>query len=413
MDHLLATTPVGPTGVFAGLDWGNAHQQLCLVNEAGQVVHQRRYAHTADGLERLDRHLRRHAPLTGIAIERGEGLLVERLQTAGHTLYCVSPKISARARERYRMAPKKDDAFDAFVLADSLRHEYRHWRPLPVPSPQLAELRAVIRDRERVVWNQRDLKNQLRAILESYHPAVLHLFSSLDRDISLAFLQDYPTPEQARRIGPERMKAFIGRRGYSGRTRPEVLVERLRAHLLSAAPGTTFGKQLTAVLFAEQLALLNDHIRILNKRVDELLAVHPDAPIFLSFPCMGRSCAATLLAEMGEDRERFPTSAALMAETGVAPVTRSSGRTRQVRFRYAANKRMRHAVDWWVFNMAREVPWVREAYEQARAHRQPHNRAIRGLGARWVRVLWRCWQDHTLYDPDLHLNARQEAHVTA
>ncbi|MEU6012156.1 hypothetical protein [Streptomyces sp. NPDC047453] len=107
------------------------------------------------------------------------------------------------------------------------------------------------------------------------------------------------------------MKAFIGRHGYSGRTRPEVLVERLRAHLLTAAPGTTSGKQLTAVLFAEQLALLNDHIRILNKRVDELLVVHPDAPIFLSFPCMGRSCAATLLAEMGEDRERFPTPAAL------------------------------------------------------------------------------------------------------
>ncbi|WP_435215623.1 IS110 family transposase [Streptomyces sp. bgisy034] len=399
--------------MFAGVDWGNARQQLCLVDEAGQVVHQKRYAHTADGLERLDRHLRRHAPLAGIAIERGEGLLVERLQAAGHTLYCVSPKISARARERYRMAPKKDDAFDAFVLADSLRHEYRRWRPLPVASPKLAELRAVIRDRERVVWNQRDLENQLRAILESYHPAVLHLFSSLDRDISLAFLQDYPTPEQARRIGPERMKAFTGRHGYSGRTRLEVLVERLRTHLLTAAPGTVAGKQLTAVLFAEQLALLNDHIRILNKRIDELLAAHPDAPIFLSFPCMGRSCAATLLAEMGEDRDRFPTPAALMAETGVAPVTRSSGRTRQVRFRYAANKRMRHAVDWWVFNMAREVPWVREAYEQARARRQPHNRAIRGLGARWVRVLWRCWQDHTLYDPGLHLSNRAEADLTA
>ncbi|MET7565672.1 transposase [Streptomyces sp. NPDC005479] len=89
-----------------------------------------------------------------------------------------------------------------------------------------------------------------------------------------------------------------------------------------------------------------------------------------------------LLAEMGEDRERFPTPAALMAETGVAPVTRFSGRTRQVRFRYATNRRMRHAVDWRVFNMAREVPWVREAYEQARACRQPHSRAIRGLGAR-------------------------------
>ncbi|MEU4173027.1 transposase [Streptomyces sp. NPDC026665] len=105
------------------------------MDEDGQVVHQGRYVHTADGLDRPDQHLRRHTPLAGIAIQRSEGLLVERLQAAGHTLYCVSPKISARARERYRMAPKKDDAFDAFVLADSLRHAYRHWRPLPVASP--------------------------------------------------------------------------------------------------------------------------------------------------------------------------------------------------------------------------------------------------------------------------------------
>jgi transposase len=119
-----------------------------------------------------------------------------------------------------------------------------------------------------------------------------------------------------------------------------------------------------------------------------------------------------LLAEMGEDRDRFRTPAALLAETGVAPVTRSSGRSRQVRFRYAANKRMRHAVDWWVFNMTREIPWVHDAYEQARAHKQPHHRAIRGLGARWVRILWRCWQDHTCYDSTLHHSARPEADLT-
>ena len=83
------------------------------------------------------------------------------------------------------------------MLADSLRHEHRHWRSLAVPSPLLAELRALTRDRERLVWNQRDTENQLRAIVQVYHPGVLHLFSSLDRDIPLAFLRDYPTPAHA------------------------------------------------------------------------------------------------------------------------------------------------------------------------------------------------------------------------
>ena len=153
---------------------------------------------------------------------------MESLQDQGHRLFCVSPKMSARARERYRVARSKSDAFDAFVLADSLRHEHRHWRSLAVPSPLLAELRALTRDRERLIWNQRDVENQLRAIVMAYHPAVLHLFSSLDRDISLAFLRDYPTPAQAGRVGAARMAAFCARHGYSGRTRPELLVERLR-----------------------------------------------------------------------------------------------------------------------------------------------------------------------------------------
>ena len=318
---------------------------------------------------------------------------MEMPQEAGHRLFCVSPKMSARARERHRIAPGKSDAFDAFVLADSLRHEHRHWRSLAVPSLLLAGLRALTRDRERLVWNQRDTENQLRAIVLAYHPAVLHLFSSLDRDISLAFLRDYPTPGQARLVGPARMAAFCSRHGYSGRIRPELLTERLRAHLLSAWPGTTTGKAFTALLFADQLDLLNQQVRAVTARITELLATHPDAPILLSIPGMGQITAATMLAEMGEDRSRFPTADVLLAETGTARVTRSSGRSGTVRFRYAVNKRMRHAIDWQAFVSVRENDWARAAYQQARARGQQHNRALRGVGARWVQILWRCWTD--------------------
>lgn len=128
--------------VFIGLDWGNSRHQLCVLDARGKPVHQGCFTHDVAGLERLDGRLRAHGTVAGIAIERAEGLLVERLQDRGHRLFCVSPKMSARARERYRVAPGKSDAFDAFVLADSLRHEHRHWRPLAVPSPLLAELRA-------------------------------------------------------------------------------------------------------------------------------------------------------------------------------------------------------------------------------------------------------------------------------
>lgn len=177
-----------------------------------------------------------------MAIERAEGLLVESLQSWGHPVYPVSPRIAARARERYLAALKKDDRFDVFVLADTLRQEISRWRPLQPMSGTLAELRALCRDRRRILETQQGIEAQLRSALEAYHPAVARLFSSVDRQITLAFLRDYPTPERAARIGETRMQRFIERHGYTGRVPSEVLVERLRAALLGVGEGSTVGR---------------------------------------------------------------------------------------------------------------------------------------------------------------------------
>ena len=393
---------VQPAEVFAGLDWGGSFHQLCLIDSAGTVLLQRRFMHDVAGLAELDLLLGAYAGGLRLAIERAEGLLVEHLHSRDVAVYCISPKISARARERYRMSAAKSDTLDAFVLADTLRHEHRHWRPLSPPSPLLAELRAVTRDRQRVLYAQQACESQLRAILHTYHPAPLHLFSTLDRDISLAFIADYPTPAQASRVGVARMDAFCRRHGYTGRTKPQVLVDRLRPHLLTASSGTIAGKSFSAELFTDHLRLLNNHLRTFDKRISDLLDTHPDAPILRSFPGIGPLVAATLISEMGDDRSRYPTAAALLADTGLAPVTRASGRTRQVRFRYAANRRMRHAIDWWTFVATREDAWSKTIYDDARARGHGKYRALRGLGARWTRILWRCWTDHTTYDPNRH-----------
>ena len=119
---------------------------------------------------------------------------------------------------------------------------------------------------------------------------------------------------------------------------------------------------------------------------------------------------AVLLAEIGEDRHRYPRDAVLLAEAGLAPVTRASGRSRSVRFRYAANPRLREATMWWAYNSMKESPWAAAAFRQARDQRgQRYHRALRGLSARWTRILWRCWTDRVPYDPAKHTDATQQA----
>ena len=393
----------GVDEVFVGIDWGTSHHQLCSVSATGARLRQVRLSHDVAGLNRLDAELAQLGTGLPICVERAEGLLVERLQAGGHRVFPVNLRIAARARERYRVASSKDDVFDAFTLADTLRHEHTHWRPLPVASAALAELRALSRDRDRLLESQQRVEAQLHAILDAYHPAPAQLFSSIDRDITLAFIADYPTPQAAARIGEQRMAAFCRRQSYRGRVDPAILAQRLKDNLLSGAEGTVAGKAHSAQVFAELLGLLNRQLADYDDALDRVLAKHPDAQIFRSFPGVGLLTAATLLAEIGEDRDHYPAAGVLLAEAGLAPVTRSSGRSHRVGFRYAANTRLREACMWWAYNSLKTSPWARAAYDDARARKQHHHRALRGLGARWMRVLWRAWTDGVPYDQARHL----------
>jgi hypothetical protein len=231
------TIKPGGDEVFVGIDWGASHHQLCAVNATGQRQRQVRLRHDVAGLNQLDAELAQLGTGLPICVERSEGLLVERLQAGGHRVFPVNPRIAARARERYRVASSKDDVFDAFTLADTLRHEHAHWRPLAIASAALAELRALTRDRDRLLESQRRVEAQLHAILDAYHPAPTQLFSSIDRDITLAFIADYPTPQAAARIGEQRMAAFCRRQSYRGRVDPAILAQRLKDILLSGAEG--------------------------------------------------------------------------------------------------------------------------------------------------------------------------------
>lgn len=395
--------------IYVGIDWGGYEHQLCVVDGEGRTRRELRLGHDRAGLERLDAELVALGTGLPVALERAEGILVERLLAAGHRVYPVSPRIAARARERYRVAPTKDDVFDAYVLADTLRHEHGRWRPLRAPSAALAELRGLVRDRERILAEQIRVEAQLRAILESYHPAAAHLFSSIDRQITLAFVRRYPTPAQAERIGLGRMERFLARESYRGRVPAPVLLGRLREHLIGASAGTVAGRRRGALAYCDLLELLNRQLGEFDRAVAEALDRHPDAGLFASFPGVGAHTAAVLLAEIGEDRERFLRAASLLAEAGLAPVTQSSGRSRRVRFRYAANGHLRRAFMWWAFTSIRLSPWARAAYEAGRGRGQRYHRALRGLAARWARVLWRCWQEREPYVAQRHLEARTPA----
>lgn len=394
---------------FAGLDWGSTTHAVCVVNRTGCVVLRTEIRHDASGLESLQRQLKRIAPAKAIpiAIERPSGLIVDALLASGHPIVSIHPNAVKACRPRYSAAGGKNDLGDAYLLADVLRTDGHRFRPLAPPSDAIKALRALVRTRDDLVNHRLALANQLRALLDSFWPGAAALFCQIDSLIALAFLQRYPTPSSAARLGEKRLAAFLKGEGYSGRHSVLELLTRLR----TAAVGRT-GKleeqakgELVRVL-ATILSTLLAEMASLTARIEQEVAQLDDGILIMSLPRTGRINAAKILSELGDIRERMTTADQLAAEAGVAPVTRQSGKSRAVLFRWACNHRLRVAITTWADNSRHGSPWAANLYAAARARGCRHPHAIRILARAWVRVLWKIWTTRIPYDIRNHTSAQ-------
>ncbi|HKU60355.1 MAG TPA: IS110 family transposase [Gemmatimonadales bacterium] len=394
---------------MAGLDWGGALHAVCVVDGGSGAVAERFEArHDAEGLRALVRRLARlgDAALLPVAIERPSGLIVDVLVEAGHPVVPIHPNVVKAARPRYRASGAKDDRGDAYLLADLLRTDGHRFRPLALPSDAIRALRALTRSRDDLVATRVALANQLTSQLEDFWAGAAAIFADVASPIALAFLARYPTPQSAARLGEKRLAAFLAAHAYCGRRTPAELLARLRtapAGLAGEAEAEARGEVVRALVAV--LAPLVAQIAELSARIRHALAELPDGPLIMSFPRAGQICAAAILAELGEDRSRYQSADQLAADAGLAPVTRQSGRSRGVGFRWACNRRLRTALTCFADNSRHASAWAADIYARARARGCRHPHAIRILGRAWTRVLWRAWQDQVLYDPAKHTAA--------
>lgn len=395
-----------------GLDWGGTSHAVCIIDGAGQVVVRVEARHDAAGLADLVARLERvgkPAELP-IAIERPSGLIVDALVEAGHPVIPIHPNVVKACRPRYRAAGGKSDPGDAYMPADILRTDGHRFRPLMPASDDIRALRALVRGRDDLVAQRVAVANQLRSLLEGFWPGAAAIFAAIDSPIALAFVGRYPTPDSASRLGEKRMASFMARHAYCGRRSPAELPARLRAApigLASDAEADAKG-ELARVLVAV-LDRLVPEIAELSSRIEHAVAELPDGRIVMSFPRAGRICAAQILAEPGDVRERFPTEHQLAAEAGVCPVTHASGKSRGVVFRWACNKNLRLAITCFADNSRHASAWAATIYRKARDRGCKHPHAVRILARAWVRILWRAWQNGTTYNPEHHRGAMKIA----
>jgi transposase len=391
---------------WCGLDWADRSHAVCVVDEAGGIRARFEIENAAKTFSGLVRRLVK-LQVAGVAIERPDGPLVEALMGAGLTVYVVAPAMLKAVRSRYGASGAKSDPGDAFCLADFLRTDRRRLRAVVPDAPATKGLRAVTRTRKDLVDARTALTNQLLAQLQLCFPGAIALFEDLHSPVALAFLRRYPTAARAARLTEARLGGFLRRVHYPGGTQASELLRRIREAPAPALQAEEDEARAACVLaLVEAIASCAGQAKQLERRIVQRLGAHPDAGIFTSLPRAGHGVrAASLVAEIGDVRQRFPEAESLMALAGASPVTRASGKHRSVGFRWACDKKLRQAVVDFADASRHGSPWAADVYRRAVDRGCSHSHAVRILARAWLRVIWRCWQDRTPYDVTKHRGA--------
>jgi transposase len=397
----LTQTTLPARAVSAGVDWAKDDYAVCVVDADGEPLERVTLRYTKAGLRRLVDLLDRHR-VDAVGIERPDGPVVDALLAAGRTVFVVPPSQVKALRRRYGSAGNKDDRFDAYVLADTVRTDRRRLTPLLRDGEATTALRKLCRARKDLVAHRVAVANQLRAHLQTTLPAAVDLFRDIDSTISIQFLTRFTTQDAVDWLSVKRLAAWLASVGYSGRSTPEALYARISA--APTGPAGEHGHALAGITraYLATLTAITTQIAALAQQITEALTVHPDRDIFTSLPKAGTVRAARLLAEIGDARGRFPTPDSLACLAGVAPSTRESGKTRIVAFRWAADKQLRDAVCDFAGDSRHANPWAAALYQRARTRGHDHPHAVRILARAWLTIIWKCWTTNTAYDPERH-----------
>ena len=399
---------------YMGVDWADTTHAIWVGDEAGAKVREHTVPHTAEGLSEWGRWLD-ECRAAGIdlwaAIERPDGRLVDLLLDHGVTVYPINPKALDRARDRFRMSSSKSDPFDARVLAEFLRTDQTHLQPLSPSSEAAQELKLLTRDHQRLVRQQARVLNQLTATLKEYYPRPLEVFADLTTQLARDFLRAYPTPTALATLRVSQWQRFA-RAHRLGQARTAELWQQLQQPALPVPAHVMRAKARLLQVLVAQLDTSLEAVATYRQEIDRFFTTLPAADWAKSLPGGQHGMTVpTILAELGDAPARWQSWQHLQATAGMTPVTARSGKQCLVYFRFACNTHLRHAVDTLAFVSLQRSVWAQALYQQHRNRGQRHHRALRAVGAKWLKIIFTMWTHHAPYDEQYHLANIAKQHL--
>jgi transposase len=400
--------------LFIGDDWAEDHHDIEIEDEDGVRLVRARLPEGLEGITRLHALVAEHAPsawaeLTAeqavgrvvVGIETDRGPWVTALRAAGYLVYAINPMSAARYRERHATSGAKSDAGDAHVLAEIVRLDRDHHRPVAGDSELADAVKLLARAHQNAIWERTRHVLRLRSTLREFFPAALEAFDDLTASDTLNLLGRAPSPALAAKLTRGQLAAALrAARRHHVEAKAVTLQAVLRAPALRQPPVLDSAYATIVAGQVRIIAALNTQITGLAEVMGEHFGQHPAAEIYLSQPGLGVVLASRVMGEFGDDKTRFVDTRARKNYSGQSPITRASGRKTVVLARYATNRRLGAALHMQAYAALTGSPGARAYYDELRARNIGHHAALRQLANRLVGILHGCLKTGSLYDED-------------
>jgi transposase len=409
MSKTLAQEP--EWAAFVAIDWADQKHVWALAEaESGKQEHGE-LTHTPEAVDvwAMDLYRRFGGRPVALCLEQKRGALVAMLAKYPHlVLFAVHPKTAANYRETFCPSGAKSDNADAAMLLDLLLRHRDQLRELLPDTVETRLLQSLVQTRRRLVDDRTRQSNRLTASLKIYFPQVLVWFDDVQSPLVAALLERWPTLQELRRSHPGTLRKFFHQHNCRNEDRIRERIDGIREAMVAVEdPAILEGESRKAQILSEVIQVLRKHIAVLDERIAELVAAHPDGELFASLPGAGPVLTARLIAAFGSRRERFESAQEMAELSGIAPITISSGKTKHVCKRIAYAKFLGQTFHEYANHSRAKSEWARLFYEFRQEQGQDHHPILRCLGYKWIRIAYRCWKDRRPYDEQVYIRSLQ------
>lgn len=398
----LQTSPAA----WIGLDWGDKEHAFAIQDTAGKAE-EGTLPHSAESLHNWLQSLRERygARPVALAIEASRGAVIHALlEYPWLTIYPINPITSTRYRSAFTPSGAKDDLPDARVLLELVRDHAAKLRVLEPQDPATVKLAGLVEARRKLVDRRTQVILQVQSLLKTYYPQALEVAGDLKSDVALAFLNRWPDLISLKAARPATLKRFY----HQHQIRSQDLIKQRLALIAQARALTTDDARVdVAVLhlraLVDQLKVFHQHIPRLDDAIKQAFAEHAERDLFANLPGAGRQLAPRLCVAFGTLRSLYPDPDSMQKYAGVAPVREKSGNQVWTHWRWQATTFLRQTFVEWAGQTVHYSQWAKVYYQRMIKKGKKHAMILRALAFKWIRVLWKCWQDRQPYDEARYL----------